>query len=192
MPARIKILRYVWEAGWSGARSVPPWPDGAFAEIFQEANGWSVRDFWRRSTRGRLDPEFDIAPWGILYGRSHEALRDDRGGIIEACRRQAAADGMALAGYRHVIAFVHEPPVDTGTVGGDAVLDQAAVLIDRYHHQIGRLLGVEHPPGDDTCVMSRPLSAAPAGTAVLPGVELWHGGRRLCDACRVRTPRPRS
>jgi hypothetical protein len=182
MPVRLKILRYVWETAWSGARSVPPWPDPVFTEIFQAANGWSVRDFWLRY--GRVDLEFDIASWGILYGQSHERLREDRMGILACCRRQAMADGIDLTGFDHVVAFVHEPPADTGTCGGDAVLDQGAGPLERYHRHIGRLLGLRHPPGgaDDRCVMGAGV-AGPPGEAVLPGVELWRGERRLCAAC---------
>jgi hypothetical protein len=177
MPVRIKILRYVWETGWSGARSVPPWPDPVFTEIFRAGNGWSVRDFWL----GCVDLDFDIAPWGILYGQSHEALRGDREGIAAVCRRQATVDGVALTGYDHVVMFVHEPPADTGTCGADAVLDQGAVLLEHYHRQIGQLLGIGHV-SSDPCVMG-PLSTVTPTVAVLPGIELWHGDRRLCSAC---------
>jgi hypothetical protein len=187
MPVRIKLLRYVWETGWSGARSVRPWPDGAFTEIFRGDNGWSVRDFWLRATRGRVDLEFDIAPWGILYGQSHAALREDRAAILGACRGQARSDGLPMTGFDHVIAFVHEPPANTGIAGRDAVLDQNAVRLERYYKEVGRLLGFGHGPGV-RCVMG---ASAPAGggVAVLPGVELWHGDPQLCAECSVRRPR---
>lgn len=190
MTVRIKILRYVWEAGWSGARSAPPWPDGVFAEVFRGANGWSVRDFWRRSTGGRVDLAFDIASWGILYGQSHEDLRADREGILGACLWQAELDGLPMAGYDHVIAFVHEPPANTGVVGGDAVLDQDAVLVERYHREVGLLLGFEHGAGAGGCVLAPAGPAgASTGVAVHPGVELWRGEPRLCAECAVRRPR---
>lgn len=190
---RIKVLRYVWEDGWSGARSIPPWPDGVFSEIFQAANGWSIRDFWLRSTLGRTNLRFDIAPWGVLYGRSHEALKDDRGEVIGACRHQAELDGLPMTGYDHVVAFVHEPPANTGTLNGDAVLDQGVVLLERYHRHIGHLIGFGHtlgPGGDDACCVMGPVNAAtPTDVAVLPGVELWRSGRKLAAATLYRYSR---
>jgi hypothetical protein len=161
MPVRIKVLRYVWEQGWSGARSMRPWSDGVFAEIFQGTNGWSVRDFWQP----RADLEFDIAGWGVLYGQSHERLRDDREAILGACLWQARLDQVATGGWDHVIAFVHEPPANSGVVGADAVLDQGVGRIERYYQEVGRLLGFDSD-----------FEAGAGGTRVLPGVELWHGG----------------
>ena len=160
--------------------------DRVFTEIFQAGNGWSVRDFWL----GVVELEFDIAPWGILDGRSHEALKDDRAAIIAACRHQSTVDGVPLPGFDHVIAFVHEPPVDTGTVGADAVLDQAAVRLDRYHRQIGRMLGHAVHEDGDRCVMGPAPGPPPAGDAVLPGIELWHGDPRLCSACLITLASP--
>lgn len=187
LPVRIRILRYVWETAWSGARLVAPWPDPVFHEIFQAANGWSVRDFWRRATLGLVELDFDIAPWGILCGQSQETLKDDRAAIIGACRRQAELDGLPLRGYDHLIAFVHEPPADTGMAGGDAVLDQGVILVERYYQQIGGLLGFGPTLGPKACcVMGRLGPPAPSALAVLPGVELWRTGRRLAVATLYR------
>jgi hypothetical protein len=111
-------------------------------------------------------------------------LKDNRADIIGACRRQATLDGQQAAGYDHLIAFVHEPPVNSGTSGADAVLDQSAVLLERYHQHIGRLIGFRHAPsGDESCVMGHLHVAAPGGVAVLPGIELWGGRRELCAEC---------
>ncbi len=176
MVRRIKLLRYVWETGWSGARSMAPWPDGVFAEIFRRANGWSVRDFWSRSAGVEL--EFDLAAWGILYGQSQAVLKDDREAILGACLWQARVDGLAMSGYDHVIAFVHEPPANSGTVGGNAVLDQGVVMVERYYREVGLLLGIDR----DVCC----ANASPE-IPLLPGVELW-----CCPECSVRMPRRRS
>jgi hypothetical protein len=149
---RVKILRCVWETGWSGAVPMRPWPDEVFTDTFQAANGWSVRDFWRRSSFGHIDVEFDIGPWVVLQGDSQERLKDDRAGIIAAFRRQAERDHVPLAGYDHVVAFAHEPPSDVGTSGGDLVLDQSAPA--GYRREVGRLIGFGPTLGPDPyCVM---------------------------------------
>lgn len=181
MPVRIKVLRYVWETGWSGARSMRPWPDGVFSEVFRGDNGWSVRDFWWRSARIGL--EFDIAAWSVLYGQSHEVLRGERDAILGACLWQARVDGVETSDWDHVIAFVHEPPADIGTVGGDAVLDQGVGRIERYYEVVGRLLGM-----DECCGLGSGGEAG-GGVAVLPGVELWRGDPQLCGDCSVRKTR---
>jgi hypothetical protein len=143
---RAKLLRYIWDTGWSGAAAARPWPDHVFTDMFQAPNGHSVRDFWLRSTFGSTDIVFDIAPWGVLQGRSQEELKDDRAAILSACRRQADRDGVPVAGYDHVIAFVHEPPANTGTVGADLVLNQS---VPPFHRQVGRLLGFGPALGSD-------------------------------------------
>ena len=155
----IKVLRCVWETGWSGAMPERPWPDRAFTDIFQSANGWSVRDFWLRSSFGHTDLRFDIEPWAVLQGASHETLKDDGAATVAACRRQAACDHVPLSSYPHVIAFVHEPPSDVGTFDGDLVLDQKVRDPVRQRREVGRLIGFgpavgpDGRSGDPYCVM---------------------------------------
>jgi hypothetical protein len=149
---RVKLLRYVWETGWSGAAPMRPWPDQVFTDTFQAANGRSVRDFWRRSSFGHADVEFDIGPWAVLREGSQEVLKDDRAAIVAAFRRQAERDHVPLSPYEHVVAFVHEPPSDVGPSGGDLVLDQTCAA--RYRQEIGALIGFEPALGPDPyCVM---------------------------------------
>lgn len=143
-PTRVvnaKVMRYVWDTGWSGGSATPPWPDLVFAEIFQADNGWSLRDYWRRCTFGHLEVNFDIGPWAVLPGASHRELHADRRAIVAACRAQAAADRVSLEHFEHLVAFVHEPPCDTGPSGRDVVLDQAPVTLEFYQRSIGRMLG---------------------------------------------------
>jgi hypothetical protein len=157
---RVKVLRCVWETGWSGAAPTRPWPDQVFTEVFQAANGRSVRDFWLRSTFGHADVEFDIGPWAVLQGGAQETLKDDRAGTVAACRRQAERDAVPVAEFDHVVAFVHEPPSDAGPSGGDLVLDQHVRGLTRYR-EIGRLIGFGPAlgragwPDDPYCVMGR-------------------------------------
>jgi hypothetical protein len=102
---RIGVARYIWFS-MPGALSHPMWPDWVFFEIFQASNGWSVHDYWLRSTFGFIDAQFDIRPWRILRA-DQSKLMNDRGGIIRACRNQARDDGEPLDGYHKVIAVVH-------------------------------------------------------------------------------------
>ncbi|WP_369244779.1 hypothetical protein [Streptomyces sp. R41] len=167
---RVKVLRYVWETGWSGARPVRPWPDEVFTEVFQEANGRSVRDFWLRSTLGRTAVDFDIAPWTVLRGGFQETLKEDRAGTVRACRRQAERDGVALSGFHRLIAFLHEPPSDTGLCGGSLVLDQGARAPTDFRREVGRLIGfgpvldARGLPGAPYCVMGSGTCRAAAAT----------------------------
>jgi len=167
---RVKVMRYVWETGWSGAQPVRPWPDEVFAEVFQEANGRSVRDFWLRSTLGRTAVDFDIDPWTVLRGGSQETLKEDRAATVRACRRQAERDRVALSGFHRLIAFLHEPPSDTGLCGGSLVLDQAARTPTHYHREVGRLIGfgpvldAHGLPSDPYCVMGSGNCSAAAAT----------------------------
>ncbi|WP_163507662.1 hypothetical protein [Fodinicola acaciae] len=192
-PVRVKVLRYVWDSGWSGAAAAAPWSDRTFAEIFQEHNGWSLRDFWRRGSLGRLDLRFDIDPWSVLRGAAHEELHADRRKIIAACRAQAAVDGLLFDDYDHVIVFVHEPPSDTGTYDGDLVLDQGRTL-EYYQYAIGRMLGFRPGYGkggrfdDPYCVMGSGLGDhlidPPPLTSI--GDQQWRSGPRVSAAALYR------
>ncbi|MEU4746762.1 hypothetical protein AB0G02_40780, partial [Actinosynnema sp. NPDC023658] len=150
---RVKVLRSVWETGWSGAAPVRPWSDRHFADAFGSAAG-----FWSRATSGLVSLAFDVGPWSVLAGGSQAELMSDRAAIVAACRRQARRDRVTVEGYDHVIAFVHEPPADTGVWGRDLVLDQTVPRWTR-HRQIGRLLGFGRAlgpsgsPDDPYCVM---------------------------------------
>lgn len=187
----VKMLRCVWETGWSGAVPTRPWPDQVFTDIFQAANGWSVRDFWLRSSFGHTDVGFDIGPWTVLQGGAQERLKDDRAGIIAASRHQAERDHVPLARYDHVVAFVHEPPSDVGMSGGDLVLDQSLRTPARYHQEVGHLLGFgpalgpDGRPGDPYCVMG-------GGACRVAGATLVHycpAFRASPGTVRVETPR---
>jgi hypothetical protein len=169
---RVKVLRCVWETGWSGAVPTRPWPDQVFTEVFQAANGRSVRDFWLRSTFGHTEVEFDIGPWAVLQGESQETLKDDRAGIVAACRRQAERDAVPVAGFDHVVAFVHEPPSDAGPSGGDLVLDQHVRSLTRYR-EIGRLIGFGPALGRD-------------GRPDAPYCVMGHGDCRVAAATLFR------
>jgi hypothetical protein len=178
---RVKILRCVWETGWSGAVPTRPWPDQVFTDTFQAANGWSVRDFWRRSSFGHADVDFDIGPWAVLQGGAQERLKDDRAGIIAAFRHQAERDHVSLTGYEHVVAFVHEPPSDVGTSGGDLVLDQTAP--ESYRREVGRLIGFG-PAVSPYCVMG-------GGACRVAGATLVRYSRTFrasASAARVGVP----
>lgn len=194
---RVKVLRYVWDSGWSGAVATPPWSDATFAAIFQDPNGWSLRDFWRRGSLSLLDLQFDVDPWSVLRGASHEELHGDRRKIIAACREQAAVDGLLFDDYDHLIVFVHEPPSDTGTHDGDLVLDQGQTL-EYYQYAIGRMLGFRPGYGkggrfdDPYCVMGSGLSdhlldPPPLGSVAHPlGEQLWRSGPRVSAAALYR------
>jgi hypothetical protein len=181
---RVKLLRYVWETGWSGAAPMRPWPDQVFTDTFQAANGWSVRDFWQRSSFGHTDVEFDIGPWAVLLDGSQEALKDDRAAIVAAFRRQAERDHVPLSRYEHVVAFVHEPPSDVGPSGGDLVLDQSCAA--RYRQEIGALIGFGPALGPDPYCVTGGGGCRPAGATL---VRHSPGFRASAAAVRVASAR---
>ena len=153
-PIRVAVLRFYWAGGPipPDALPHPTWPDDFYFQLFQASNGWSIRDYWLRTTFGLLQLEFDlsIAPWWHLReeGQSHASLSGSRGGVITACRREVEANGISLAEFDHVVAFMHAPQCNAGAagVGQDAAFDQNGTL-DFYLHEIGHVLGFEHAFG---------------------------------------------
>jgi hypothetical protein len=178
----------------------PQWPDSAFFEIFQASNGWSLHDYWLRSTFGFIDAQFEVRPWRILR-RGQAELMNDRNAIIDACRGQAREDGESLDGYDRVIAFVHAPPCNAGawTTPGDAALDQNGWL-PYYQHEVGHMLGFEHSFGprgvydDAYCVMGATnvqshaivMPAAFNNLTILKGADFWRSERVLSAAALYR------
>jgi hypothetical protein len=186
------------------------WPDALFHETFQANNGWSLRDYWLRSTFGllRLEFDFSIANWWRLDDQTHAALKDDRGGILAAARRVVEVDnGISLARFNQVIAFVHAPPCNAGAIGGGAVFDQGGTL-PFFEHELGHVLGFQHafgpfipPPNefgnlynDPYCVMGYtgvqshpiPQPAAFMQTQILHGANFWRSERRASAAAVYR------
>jgi hypothetical protein len=188
------------------------WPDDFFHEVFQSNNGWSIRDYWSRASFGLLQLEFDfsISNWWRLGDHTHAELQANRGGILAECRKVVENDnGISLAGYDHVIAFVHSPPINAGAIGvGDgASLDQSGT-IPFFQHEIGHVLGFQHgfgpfipPPSpfgslynDPYCVMGYtgtqahaiPVPAQFANTTILQGASFWQSERRPSAAALYR------
>lgn len=116
-----------------------------------------------------MSVEFDIGPWTVLAGGSQVDLMTDRAAVLAACRAQADRDHVATAGYDHLIAFVHEPPSDTGVCGRDLVLDQSVPRWTR-HRRIGHLLGFGEAlgpsglPDDPYCAMGAGRGGLAAAT----------------------------
>lgn len=208
---KVAVLRFLWAPGPVPVDAKPhlQWPDELLRELFQASNGWSLRDYWLRSTFGLLQLEFDfsIASWWRLGDHAHADLKDDRGGILAAARRVVEGDnGVSLAGFDAVIAFVHAPPSNAGAVRGGAVFDQGG-SIPFFQHEIGHVLGFEHafgpfmPPPDEFgslyndpyCVMGYtgmqshtiPMPAQFAQTEIInPG--FWSSERRPSAASVYR------
>lgn len=171
-PIRVAVLRSLWAGGrLEPLEKQPTWPDDFLYEVFQGDNGgsireevfqgdsgWSIRDYWNRAAFGLLRLEFDlsVAPqWRRLAeGETQAKLKGDRGAILAACRRAAEQDGVALANYDKVVAFVHPGPCDAGAVDGGAVFDQGG-SIPFFQHELGHVLGFQHafgplkPPPDE-------------------------------------------
>lgn len=189
------------------------WPDEFYHELFQSNNGWSIRDYWLRASLGLLQLEFDftISNWWRLGDHTHAEFRQNRSGVLAACTRVVEQDnGISLAEFDHVVAFVHAPPIDAGAVGigFGAALDQNGTL-PFFQHEIGHVLGFQHafgpfipPPNqygslynDPYCVMgytktqshSLPVPPQFANITVLQGAaEFWRSERRPSAAALYR------
>ncbi|MCW2848433.1 MAG: hypothetical protein JWR90_2407 [Marmoricola sp.] len=158
-PKRVAVLRLLWAPGPPVADESPQlqWSDEFFHEVFQASNGWSLRDYWLRASFGLLQLEFDfsVAHWWRFGDHSHAELKDNRNGILAAARQVVEGDnGVSLAGFDAVIAFVHAPPSNAGACGGGAVFDQGGSMAF-FQHELGHVLGFEHsfgpliPPPDE-------------------------------------------
>lgn len=210
-PFKVAVLRLLWAPGPAVADAKPhlQWPEEFFHELFQASNGWSLRDYWLRSSFGLLQVDFDfsIAKWWRFGDHTQAELKDGRAAILAAARRVVEDDnGVSLSGFDAVIAFVHAPPCNAGATPGGAVLDQGG-SIQMFQHEIGHVLGFRHsfgpflpPPNefgslynDSYCVMgytgsqSHVLQVPPqfAQTTIInPG--FWRSDRRPAAASLYR------
>ena len=147
----VAVLRLLWAPGPPVPDDQPhlQWTNDFFHELFQASNGWSIRDYWHRASLGLFQLEFDLslAQWWRFGDHSHAELKDDRGGILAAARQLVEGDnGISLAAYDAVVAFVHSPPSNAGATPGGAVFDQAGSLAF-YQHEVGHVLGFSHSFG---------------------------------------------
>ncbi|WP_163573352.1 hypothetical protein [Fodinicola feengrottensis] len=92
-----------------------------------------------------------------------------------------------------MVAFVHEPPCDTGGSCPDVVLDQNPATLEFYQRAMGAMLGFSAGSGP-YCVMGAdqiadyPIArpAAFAGLPLLPGTDLFRTARRVSAATLYR------
>jgi hypothetical protein len=212
---RYLLLRYTGAIPSASARSeFAPWSDEMFRAVFTDANGWSVRDFWLRSSFGLLSFDIDMQPWRTidleLFGRATNIPVPDDGGqnnrlnFIPFLKEQARSEGVPVDDYDQVIAFIHPPPSDAGAefpVPSDALFDEDASLAF-YQHEIGHVQGLWHTYGpdgagsyaaydDDYCVMASANSYHPVDVGPIPpGVTLAGqfplSAPRLCAASLYR------
>lgn len=199
---RIAVLRYQWATPRPGVSVGPVWPDAFLEDVLVAANGWSLHDYWYRCSEGLVDLDLQILPWRTLEQDQSSDDAQDRGKVLTMCRDQAAQDGVDLAGFDHVIAFLHPTDNPAGASGGDAIFDQAPYSLEFYQHETGHVLGYSHAFGtsgdyayqDDWCVMGfsgpqdHPVAVPPddASTTVADPGSFWRAGRRLSGAALYR------
>ena len=96
------------------------------------------------------------------------------------CRSQSSTVSSRSCTHHHATPTRRDSP-------GDAVFDQGPFTLEFFQHELGHLLGFEHPfgPGgvydDPYCVMGwskwhdHPIPRPPefADVVMLPGVDLW-------------------
>jgi hypothetical protein len=208
---RAAVLRLLWAPGPTTTENPQlMWPDDLFYQLFQASNGWSLRDYWLRSSLGLFQLEFDlsIAHWWRFGDHSHAELGNNRAGILAAARQVVEQDnGTSLSGFDQVIAFVHAPPSNAGAIQGGAVFDQGG-SIPFFQHELGHVLGFQHsfgpfipPPSefgslynDPYCVMgytgeqahSIPVPAEFALTPFFDPTSFWRSERRPAAASLYR------
>jgi hypothetical protein len=208
---RVAVLRLLWAPGPATTENPQlTWPDDMFYQLFQGSNGWSLRDYWLRSSLGLFQFEFDlsIAHWWRFGDHSHAELGSNRAGILAAARQVVEQDNStSLSGFDQVIAFVHAPPSNAGAVQGGAVFDQGGSM-PFFQHELGHVLGFQHsfgpfipPPNqfgslynDPYCVMgytgeqahSIPVPAEFAQTPFFDPTSFWRSERRPAAASLYR------
>lgn len=209
-PFRVLIVRGFWSPPQAGSASSWPWPTSFCRAVFQGSNGWSVRDYWLRSTFGLLNLQFDVEGGAAglnLEGLDANHFAHRRAEAIDAVRDRARAEGINVDGYHGFIALTNPPPSNAGADRNRALFDQHGFL-EFYQHEVGHVLGFQHAfgpdrgdPGqetvyeDDYCIMGftgpmgftipTPPEAASVVTP-LPG-NFWQSGRRLAAANLHRT-----
>jgi hypothetical protein len=210
-PFRIKVVSGGWNPPPDGAVGNWPWPVKMIRAVFQDPNGWSVRDYWQRASFGILNPEFDLSEVGALPMSLADLdanwLSHHRSDAIEAVRARARSEDLHVDGYDGFVALVNPPPSDAGAWGRNALLDQNGYL-EFFQHEIGHVLGLDHafgwstgsgsapvPYADDYCVMgytgpqSFTVPTPPEASSVvtpLPG-NFWQSGRRVSAANLYRS-----
>ncbi|GAB2982424.1 hypothetical protein GCM10027184_36770 [Saccharothrix stipae] len=209
-PFRVLIVRGLWSPPQAGSASSWPWPTSFCRAVFQDPNGWSVRDYWLRSTFGLLNLQFDIEGGAAglnLEGLDANHLVHRREEAIEAVRNRARAEGINVDGYHGFIALTNPPPSHAGAHGNRALFDQHGFL-EFFQHELGHVLGFQHAFGpdlgdgdqetayeDDYCVMGKtgPMSftipTPPQAASVVTPLrgDFWQTGRRLATANLHRT-----
>ena len=210
---RICVLRYRWQTPRPGPKfqnRIHPrrgslWPDNFMYELLEAHNGWSLRDYWYRSTFGLIDLEFVVQPWRVLpkdQGSKEANGPESRKDVISWCKAQAIADGVKLEGFTHIIAFLHPGQNNAGAYGRDALFDDTPFSLEFYQHEMGHMLGFSHAFGpvgdyvyeDPWCIMGRsrnlehPVPIPPnLGDVNIEEPEaFWHAGPRLSTAALFR------
>ena len=200
-PIRVAIVPFSWQPG-PHASSLPehhPWAlfsTRLFGDLFNGRNGWSLHDYWSRSTFGLMRLSCDVRRGYKLSGEKQADLgRHRRNVVIDRMRRIYLDDGGSLEGYEHLVVFVHPPPCDAGVSNRDALFDQAGGL-EFFQHEVGHVLGFMHAfgpsgaYGDDYCLMGytgpfdHPVPADPSYSLLTP--RFWRSGRRVSAASLYR------
>jgi hypothetical protein len=136
-------------------------PPGLFPRYGPMLVERSVAAFWRACTFGLIDLEFTIAPSSgpepVL-----DASPDDRGAAIGWARAHPPT-GAALEDKDGVVVWYYAPPSDAGASGNNSLLDQNG-WHGMYCHEVGHMLGMDHPMGpggvydDWYCIMGNAVN----------------------------------
>jgi hypothetical protein len=121
---------------------------------------------------------------------------EGRGSVIPKARTQAEASGIALDTLRGVSVWIYPPPSDAGAHGHDSLFDKNG-WHGFYCHELGHMLGMDHPMGpagvydDPYCVMgnavwNRALPADPDFAALPVPSGFWMGPRMASAANMYR------
>jgi hypothetical protein len=206
-PFRVKLLRGLWNPSPPGSHGQWPWSAAFCRAIFQGPYLYSLSEYWRRSSFGVINLQFDLdesTPFP-LTGLDGGYLRNVTDEAIEAVKSAARHEGLRVDGYDAITVLINPPPCNSKGGPGRVLLDQGGRL-EHFQHETGHLLGFQHAFGPDSadpdidtvyedpyCVMgdwSQNFTApqSPEATALVTPLpaNFWRTSRRLAVANMYR------
>jgi hypothetical protein len=144
---KVALVRAQWQTPRPDATNLTPWSHAVLEQIFEVRNGWSLGSYWDACSLGLRRLKFKFYDLQVLEGeqRGNDQDRDD---VIKSALRQCNAKNIFTEPYDHFIILVSPAGNDSGARGQNLLFDQNGEH-EFFAHELGHLLGLEHPFGWD-------------------------------------------